>query len=187
MCRDLAIAAGSEAASPLRCDEPRAHNENCDLAYASLLDNSINEGEHRVWPRDDQARYMSPLPATPGSLRHKFFCSQAGTGDVAQIGGKINAHNPQKIGAEFCTIRRFMALSLEADHLPRGRKAAVRIAKKLCPILNWVPPCAACRSHPIDELSARKGSRKNVVGSKAPKADVSLQARASARVYLYLP
>jgi hypothetical protein len=80
-----------------------------------------------------------------------------------------------------------MALSLEADHLPRGRKAAARIAKKLCPILNWVPPCAACRSHPIDELSARKGSRKNVVGSKAPKADVSLQARASARVYLYLP
>jgi hypothetical protein len=32
-----------------------------------------------------------------------------------------------------------MALSLEADHLPRGRKAAARIAKKLCPILNWVP------------------------------------------------
>jgi hypothetical protein len=52
-------------------------------------------------------------------------------------------------------IRTFMALALKANHFRNGSKAAIWIAKKLCPILNWkwVRPCAACAgAHPIDEM-----------------------------------
>jgi hypothetical protein len=90
-CRDLAIAVGSEAASPLRGDEDVRDNDEDYLCPPT-------------WRRPGKTH--EPLPATPASLQHKFFRNQAGTGDTAQFGGKIHAHNPQKIGAEFWSARR---------------------------------------------------------------------------------
>ena len=48
------------------------------------------------------------LCAARGWLRRECFRSESRTGDpdIAQFGGKIHAHNPQKASAEFWSARR---------------------------------------------------------------------------------
>jgi hypothetical protein len=49
------------------------------------------------------------------------------------------------------------------------------------------PMLTAKQTEPAASHIRPKGSTRNAAGSKAPKADISLQVRASARLYLYLP
>ena len=55
------------------------------------------------------------LCAARGWLRRECFRSESRTGDpdIAQFGGKIHAHNPQKASAEFWSARR------ELSHMPQ--------------------------------------------------------------------
>ena len=61
------------------------------------------------------------LCAARGWLRRECFRSESRTGDpdIAQFGGNIDAHNPQKAGAEFWSARR------ELSHMPQIHFARV--------------------------------------------------------------
>jgi hypothetical protein len=82
--------------------------------FCDIGDDAARQRRHMLFVQDgpigfrsDQRTGYALLCAARGLLRGEFFRSDTGTGvpNIAQFGGKINAHNPQKTGAEFRSTR----------------------------------------------------------------------------------